>query len=187
MVPSNSTRGHLPRRKRRGLPVVGPHQRGNFLPVFSRSNLATHPCRVSQGSSRTYRGHRSRFRGQGDCLPVPAKNSRVVPPRPVATATAFGSSALPGFSVVAQPTKSALVTVLPPSCDGHRYGAWGPKPADSGGCVVGFTRFPPVPRTLRVLVYERDASRLVNAVNGGIPSLFKDGSTAGDDPATTLT
>ena len=36
------------------------------------------------------------------------------------------------------------------------------------------TRLAPVPRTRSVLVCERDASRLVNAVNGGILSLAED-------------
>ncbi|MFB6114292.1 MAG: hypothetical protein ABEJ58_09360 [Halodesulfurarchaeum sp.] len=41
-------------------------------------------------------------------------------------------------------------------------------------CATVLTRFTPVPRTLRVLVCERDAKRLVNAVNGGILSLNQD-------------
>ena len=41
-------------------------------------------------------------------------------------------------------------------------------------CGTGLTRFTPVPRTRSVLVCERDAKRLINAVNGGILSLNQD-------------
>ena len=56
------------------------------------------------------------------------------------------------------PTASFCPLCLPP-----RYAA---RMLNSSGCggVVGFT---PVPRNLRFLVCERDAKRLVNAVNGG--------------------
>jgi hypothetical protein len=147
---------HLPRRKRRGLSMVGPNQRDNFLPVFSRSPPATHPCRASQGPSRTSHGHHPRFQGAGDCYPVSAKNSRVVRPRTIATVTAFGSFALPRRAVVAQPTKSASATVLPPSSNKSSYATRGRNPAGCGGCVTKRTRFPP-------------------GLKAGVPSLFKDG------------
>ena len=51
---------------------------------------------------------------------------------------------------------------------------WVGKRAEWAKNVPTLTRFTPVPRTRSVLVCERDASRLVNAVNGGILSLAKD-------------
>jgi hypothetical protein len=147
---------HLPRRKRRGLSMVGPNQRDNFLPVFSRSPPATYPYRASQRPSRTCRGHRSRFQGAGDCYPVSAKNSRVVRPRTIATVTVFGSFALPRCAVVAQPTKSASATVLSPFSNKSSCAPRGPKPAGFSSCVVKLKRFP-------------------SGLKAGIPSLFKDG------------
>ena len=69
-------------------------------------------------------------------------------------------NSLVAFVVRADPNPIASFC---PSCLPPRYAA---RMLNSSGCggVVGFT---PVPRNLRFLVCERDAKRLVNAVNGG--------------------
>ena len=48
------------------------------------------------------------------------------------------------------------------------------RTATDDGCGIILTRFTPVPRTRSVLVCERDAKRLVNALKDGILSLIKD-------------